>query len=64
MNSNSIDKRNKLGEEIFTYQITKSKKILISWHGKQVTTLSGRKAVEKRKNLSWLFQMQRARKRN
>ena len=39
-----IDKRGKLNEEIFTYRITKDRKVFISWYGKQVTTLSGSKA--------------------
>jgi len=41
---NPIDKRNILDEEIFTYKITKDKKVFISYEGKQVTTLSGPKA--------------------
>lgn len=40
----SIDKRGKLDDEVFTYRITKDKKVFISWYGKQVTTLSGSKA--------------------
>ncbi|MDR2183699.1 MAG: hypothetical protein LBE55_05950 [Clostridiales bacterium] len=39
-----IDKRNILDEEIFTYRITKDKKVFISYEGKQVTALSGSKA--------------------
>jgi len=31
-------------DEVFSYRITKDRKVFISWHGKQVTTLSGRKA--------------------
>lgn len=42
----SIDKRNILDDEIFTYKVTKDKKVFISWHGKQVTTLSGKKSEE------------------
>ena len=41
---NKIDKRGVLDEEVFTYRITKDKKVFISYHGKQVTTLSGNKA--------------------
>ena len=41
-----IDKRNILDEEIFTYQITKDQKVFISYEGKQVTTLSGKKAED------------------
>ena len=42
--TSSIDKRGMLDDEIFTYRITKDKKVFISWYGKQVTTLSGSKA--------------------
>ncbi len=41
-----IDRRGKLNEEVFTYKITKAKIVFISWHGKQVTTLSGNKAED------------------
>lgn len=41
-----IDKRGKLNEEVFTYKITKDRKVFISWHGKQVTTLSGSRAED------------------
>jgi len=41
---NPIDKRGVLDEEIFDYKITKDKKVFISYHGKQVTILSGNKA--------------------
>jgi hypothetical protein len=43
---NPIDRRGKLNEEVFTYKITKDRKVFISWHGKQVTTLSGNKAMD------------------
>ena len=42
--NNPIDKRNILDEEVFAYKITKDKKVFISYHGKQVTALSGSKA--------------------
>ena len=29
---------------MFSYKITKDRKVFIYWHGKHVTTLSGRKA--------------------
>jgi len=38
------DKRGILDEDVFTYRITKDKKVFISWYGKQVMTLSGRNA--------------------
>lgn len=43
---NPIDKRGKLEEEVFTYKITKDKKVFISWYGKPVVTLSGTKAED------------------
>ena len=39
-----VDKRGILDDEIFTYRVTKDKKVFISYEGKQVTTLSGGKA--------------------
>jgi len=42
MNS-SIDKRGILDDEIFSYRISKDKKVFISYEGKQVTTLCGSK---------------------
>jgi hypothetical protein len=40
----NVDKRNRLDEEIFTYEITKNRKVFISWKGRMVTTLSGKEA--------------------
>lgn len=42
----SIDKRGELNDDVFAYKITKDRKVLISWHGKQVTILSGNKAED------------------
>ena len=42
--SSTIDKVGILDDEIFTYKITKDKKVFISWYGKQVTILNGSKA--------------------
>ena len=42
----SIDKRNILDEEVFSYRATKDKKVFISYEGKQVTILSGKKAED------------------
>lgn len=39
-----IDKRNRFAEEVFTYNATKSGKVLIYWYGKLVMTLKGEKA--------------------
>ena len=41
----SVDKRNILDEEVFTHRVTKDKKVLISYYGKPVVTLSGKKAL-------------------
>ena len=46
MNNNPIDKKGVLDDEVFSYRITKDKKVFISYHGKQVTTLSGSKAED------------------
>ena len=43
---NNIDKRGILDEEVFTYRISKDKKVFIYWYGKQVVTLSGSKAAQ------------------
>lgn len=48
----SIDKRGILDEEVFTYRVTKDKKVFISWYGKQVTVLSGSKAESFIANIS------------
>jgi len=39
-----IDKRGVLDETVFTYRVTKDKKVFISCEGRQVTILSGKKA--------------------
>ena len=39
----SIDKRNRLDEEVFSCQIAKDK-VIISWQGKPVTVLKGAKS--------------------
>ena len=41
-----IAQRGILDNEVFTYRATKCNKVFISWHGKQVTILSGSKADE------------------
>jgi len=43
---NPTDKSGILDDEVFAYRITKDRKVFISWHGKQVTTLGGRRAEE------------------
>jgi hypothetical protein len=40
------DKRGKLEEEFFEYQVTKENKVLIYWYNKLVVTLSGKRATK------------------
>ena len=40
----NVNKRGILDDDVFSYKVTKDKKVFISYHGKQVTTLSGSKA--------------------
>jgi hypothetical protein len=39
-----IDKRNRLDDDVFTYQINKDKKVFIYWRGRQVRVLKGKEA--------------------
>ena len=41
---NAVDQRNVLDNEVFTYQISKEKKVFISWNCKQVRILKGKEA--------------------
>jgi hypothetical protein len=41
-----IDKRGVLDGEIFAYRVTKDNKVFISYEGKHVTTLAGKKSAE------------------
>ena len=41
---NKIDQRNRLDDEVFTYQATKGRKVFVSWNGRRVKTLSGAEA--------------------
>jgi hypothetical protein len=40
-----IDKRGRLDDEPFDFRATKSGAVLISWHGRTVTTLKGKAAA-------------------
>jgi len=42
--NNPIDKRGILDEEVFSYKMSKDKKVFICYEGKHVSTLSGTKA--------------------
>jgi len=41
---NEVDKRNRLDEEPFSYNVSKDKKVFKYWHGKQVTILKGKES--------------------
>jgi hypothetical protein len=41
----NVDKRNRFDEEIFTYQVTKDKKVFLFWYDRRVKTLSGTEAA-------------------
>lgn len=41
---NNIDKRNRLDESPFSYQITKDNSVFIEYHGKRVKILKGKEA--------------------
>ncbi|MCL2753389.1 MAG: hypothetical protein FWE44_04485 [Defluviitaleaceae bacterium] len=43
---NRIDKRGVLDEEVFSHRTTKDGKVFISYHGKQVMVLNGKKAED------------------
>ncbi len=40
----SIDKRNRLDEEPFSYRVSKDGKVFISYFGKHITTFQGKEA--------------------
>lgn len=40
----NVDKRNKFEEEIFSYKISKDKKVFIFWNQKQVMILKGKES--------------------
>ena len=42
----NIDKRGKLEEPVFDYQITKDQRVIFYWQGKQVKTLAGKQAQQ------------------
>ncbi|MCB0129909.1 MAG: hypothetical protein KDD78_03640 [Caldilineaceae bacterium] len=41
----TIDQRNQLADEPFSYRTTKAGTVFISWQGKQVTVLQGKAAA-------------------
>lgn len=41
-----IDKRNKLDDEPFDYDITKDNRVLLYWEGKHIKTLAGKQAAK------------------
>lgn len=42
--SDPIDKRQRLSEEPFDYQITKDQRVIIYWHNKQAKILRGKES--------------------
>ena len=46
-----IDQQNKLAAKPFDYQMTKDKKMLLYWLGKQVKILTGQEALKLEKRL-------------
>lgn len=38
---NNVDKHHRFDEEVFSYRVSKDKKVFILWYGKQVTILKG-----------------------
>ena len=41
-----IDKHNRFHEEVFSYKVSKDKKVFIFWYGKQVMILKGKKSEQ------------------
>jgi len=39
-----VDQRHKLDEQPFDYQVTKDRRVIVFWHGKQVKILAGKPA--------------------
>ena len=39
-----VDKHHRFDEEVFTYRVSKDKKVFISWYGKQVMILRGKES--------------------
>jgi len=46
VSSIAIDKRGILDDIVFSYRVAKDNKVFISYYGKQIAVLSGRKASE------------------
>ncbi|MGH2561948.1 MAG: hypothetical protein ACRDJH_23035 [Thermomicrobiales bacterium] len=42
--TSTIDKRDRFGDDVFTFRATKSGKVFLSWQGKQIKTLAGEDA--------------------
>lgn len=40
----SVDRRGRLEEEPFDYQVTRDGRVIVFWQGKQVRTLAGKRA--------------------
>lgn len=44
--NNKIDERGRLEEQPFDYRITKDQKVLISWNGRNIMTMSEKRAAK------------------
>lgn len=49
-----IDKRNRLAEDVFSYQMNQEGKVFLFWHGKQITILKGKEAQKFRHRIEGL----------
>jgi hypothetical protein len=49
-----VDGRNRLAEEIFSYQVSKDQKVFLFWNGKQVKILKGQEAQKFLKRIAGL----------
>lgn len=49
---NNIDKRNRLGDEPFSYRVTKDNTVFLDYNGRQVKTLKGTEAEKFLKRIS------------
>lgn len=41
---NNIDKRNRLNEEVFSYQVSKNNSVFINYKGKEIKIVKGKEA--------------------
>lgn len=51
MKNKPVDKRGKLQEETFDFQVTKDQRVMLFWHGKLIKTVKGAEAEKLIKRL-------------